>query len=192
MQDRVSLYPGRVTLTPVPGQENTYDMKRADQPTQEGDPLNKNTLLKDATAALFGLGNSAVPDNVLEILSDAALLKNGALQLPSGSKVSQVKIQTGTYTGTGTAGQSNPNSLSADFNIAFMAVYDANERYFEGNPMVAFSSINNSAWINTGAGEHCVFNWEGKKVSWYDSNGIDSYQLNESGRTYGYILIGSD
>ena len=191
MQDRVSLYPGRVTLTPVPGQENTYDMKRADQPTQEGDPLNKNTLLKDATAALFGLGNSAVPDNVLEILSNAALLKNGALQLPSGSKVSQVKIQTGTYTGTGTAGQSNQNSLSADFTIAFMAVYDANERYFEGPPMISFSSITKSVW-STGSGSHCVFNWSGKKVSWYESNGVPDYQFNASGRTYGYILIGSD
>ena len=65
MDDRVSLYPGRVTMTPVAGQVNTYDMVRADDPTQAGTPLNKATLLKDATAALFGLGASAVPDDVL-------------------------------------------------------------------------------------------------------------------------------
>lgn len=68
MQDRVPLYPGRVKLTPVSGQENVYDMVRADQPTQDGDPLNKATLLKDATAALFGLGTDAVPDDVLNQL----------------------------------------------------------------------------------------------------------------------------
>lgn len=68
MQDRVSLYPGRVKLVPVPGQENTYDMVRADSPTQEGTPLNKDTLLKDATAALFGLGSDAVPDDVFKTL----------------------------------------------------------------------------------------------------------------------------
>lgn len=68
MKDRVPLYPGRVTLTPVPNQENTFDMVRADQPEQPGDPLNKNTLLKDATAALFGLGPSALPDDVLALL----------------------------------------------------------------------------------------------------------------------------
>ncbi len=65
MQDRVPLYPGRVKMTPVAGQANTYDMVRADDPTQEGTPLNKATFLKDATAALFGLGASAVPDDVL-------------------------------------------------------------------------------------------------------------------------------
>lgn len=65
MQDRVPLYPGRVTMTPVAGQPNTYDMERADDPTQAGTPLNKATLLKDATAALFGLGTGAVPDDVL-------------------------------------------------------------------------------------------------------------------------------
>ena len=65
MQDRVPLYPGRVTLTPVSGQANTFDLVRADQPTQEGTPLDKATLLKDVTAALYGLGTGAVPDDVL-------------------------------------------------------------------------------------------------------------------------------
>lgn len=65
MQDREPIYPGRVTMTPVFGQANTYDMERADKPLQQGTPLNKATLLKDATAALYGLGTGAVPDDVL-------------------------------------------------------------------------------------------------------------------------------
>lgn len=65
MQDRDPTYPGRVTLTPVSGLANTYDMERADRPLQQGTPLNKASLLKDATAALFGLGTGAVPDDVL-------------------------------------------------------------------------------------------------------------------------------
>lgn len=68
MQDRVPLYPGRVTMTPVEGQANTYDMVRADQPTQAGTPLRKANLLKDTTAAQFGLGAGAVPDDVLSWL----------------------------------------------------------------------------------------------------------------------------
>ena len=72
MKDRVPVYPGRVKLVPVSGQENVYDMTRADQPTQQGDPLNKATLLKDATAALFGLGTDAVPDDVLAYLGKYA------------------------------------------------------------------------------------------------------------------------
>ena len=65
MRDRVPRYPGRVKLTPVSGQANVYDMIRADSPTQEGDPLSKATFLKDLTAALYGLGSDAVPDDVL-------------------------------------------------------------------------------------------------------------------------------
>jgi hypothetical protein len=69
MQDRVPLYPGRVTLTPVAGQENTFDMARADQPTQEGTPINKATLLKDVTASILGLPNTAVPDDAFLALT---------------------------------------------------------------------------------------------------------------------------
>ena len=41
VRDRQSTYPGRVTMTPVPGMENTYDMVRADEPLDEGTPINK-------------------------------------------------------------------------------------------------------------------------------------------------------
>lgn len=55
MKDRVPTKPGRVTLTPVSGQANIYDMVRADQPTQEGTPLNKEALFNsDAEQAVFG------------------------------------------------------------------------------------------------------------------------------------------
>ena len=66
MQDRVSLYPGRVKL----GQANTYDLTRADQPAQEGTPLNKASLLSDATAALMGLDAAATPDGAFAALAE--------------------------------------------------------------------------------------------------------------------------
>lgn len=40
-KDRVPTYPGRVKLIPVEGQPNTYDMIRADAPTEEGTPIDK-------------------------------------------------------------------------------------------------------------------------------------------------------
>ena len=67
MQDRVPKYPGRVTLIPVQGLENTYTMKRADEPTQPGTPLNKSTLLTDATANLMG-GAVQTPDDAFKRL----------------------------------------------------------------------------------------------------------------------------
>ena len=73
MKDRIPLYPGRVKLNPVAGEANTYDMVRADQPTQEGTALNKANLLSDETAALFGLDGTAVPNDALSTLSKSAL-----------------------------------------------------------------------------------------------------------------------
>ena len=55
MKDRISKYPGRVKLIPVGGAENTYTVTRADEPEDEGTPLNKATLLSDLTAAEIGL-----------------------------------------------------------------------------------------------------------------------------------------
>lgn len=101
MKDRTPKYPGRVKLAPVAGQTNVYDMTRLDQPTQAYDPMNKNTFLKDATAALFGLGASAVPDEVLA---------NVAEQLGE-----RIRVVVGEYAGTGTAGVDNPSRLTAPF-----------------------------------------------------------------------------
>ena len=70
MQDRLPVNPGRVLITPENGGAAYYaTMTRADNPTRNGTPLNKASLLKDATAALFGLGTDAVPDDVLRVLS---------------------------------------------------------------------------------------------------------------------------
>lgn len=60
MKDRIPLYPGRVTLTPVSGQSNTYDMERADSPTETGTPLNTANLFSDQTAALYPAGTETV------------------------------------------------------------------------------------------------------------------------------------
>lgn len=69
MQDRVPVNPGRVLIKPENGSSAYYaTMTRADNPTQEGTPLNKSSLLKDTTAALFGLDTSAAPNDVLAFL----------------------------------------------------------------------------------------------------------------------------
>ena len=97
MKDRVSIYPGRVKLVPVAGQENTYDMVRADSPTQDGTPLNKDSLLKDATAALFGLGSDAVPDDMFQMLGGFRAVIHVFAQ--SGASVSMTKGEK-TFTAT--------------------------------------------------------------------------------------------
>lgn len=50
MTDRVPTKPGRVKLTKEDGTVEYAVLERADEPTQEGTPINKATLLSDATA----------------------------------------------------------------------------------------------------------------------------------------------
>ena len=55
---------GRMLISPEGGTPYYATVAMADNPTQEGTFINKATLLKDATAALFGFGANAVPDDV--------------------------------------------------------------------------------------------------------------------------------
>ena len=56
MKDRVSANPGRVKLTPEDGSPAFYaTMERADNPVEEGTPLNKSTLLSDAACDLLDI-----------------------------------------------------------------------------------------------------------------------------------------
>lgn len=75
MIDRVPMNPGRVLITPENGGAAYYaTMTRADNPTQEGTPLNKAALLKDTTAALMGLDPTATPDDMLKALSNRIIM----------------------------------------------------------------------------------------------------------------------
>lgn len=91
MIDRVSANPGRVLITPESGEPYYATLTRADNPTVEGTPLNKSTFLTDATAALFGLGSDAVPDEVFEKINESIDNINEKM----------TKFITGKYTGNG-------------------------------------------------------------------------------------------
>lgn len=200
MQDRVSLYPGRVKLEPVAGQANTYDLTRADQPTQEGTPLNKANLLSDLTAAKFG--NAETVNAVLAILSKAAVLTDGELKLPDGSIVPAIKLAFGTYTGSGTFGSDNQNSLTFEFIPRFVAILPVSEEgrlgiYNGGEIITTFPTGAKSD--KTGGNYYnysCPASLSGKTLKWWGRsignvvNGPDA-QLNKSGVVYRYFAIGA-
>lgn len=91
MKDRVPLYPGRVKLEPVAGQENIYDMTRADSPQQVGTKLNKANLLTDETAAKIWPDESERPADPTPNEALAALVR-------------PEKTAVGSYVGTGENG----------------------------------------------------------------------------------------
>lgn len=201
MQDRVPLYPGRVKLTPVAGQANTYDMVRADDPTQAGTPLNKATLLKDATAALFGKTNAAVPDDILSLLSKSVLAQtvggDTALTDVLGTKLTVgAQIETGSYVGTGTYGQGNPNTLTFGFAPKFVWIWPKSSAYgstvvFAGRFFVTFGrwgyySDSTDVFISFD-----TMSMSGNTLTWWHPDATKpSYQLNVRDMDYYYLAIG--
>lgn len=194
MKDRIPLYPGRVKLNPVTGQENTYDMVRADSPVQEGTPLNKASLLRDNTAALYGQSADAVPDDILSILSKAVLFVDGYLKDIGGNKVGP-RIETGSYVGTGTYGASNPCSLTFDFTPKIVLMHTgATHAYSEYTHCMVFVwNITNGFDVGSGADSQNIVTYSGNTMSWYNNTGnfaSAGKQLNGSGTTYWYTAIG--
>ena len=180
MQDRVPLYPGRVILTPVAGQANTYDMVRADQPTQVGTPLNKATFLKDNTAALYGLGVTAVPDDVL------AKLKT-LVDSAKSSADAKARIETGSYVGTGTG------SVQLSFSGLPRLVFVQEDYIRNGGKYGAFFTNPAEAAAVRGDGSSAYggmsVTWGTSSVSWTDTSSETKKWLNESGYTYYYVAI---
>lgn len=194
MKDRIPLYPGRVKLNPVTGQENTYDMVRADSPVQEGTPLNKASLLRDNTAALYGQSADAVPDDILAILSKAVLFVDGYLKDIGGNKVGP-RIETGSYVGTGTYGPSNPCSLTFDFTPKIVLMHTgATHAYSEYTHCMVFVwGITNGFSFGSSGSSSNEVTYSANTISWYNSSGhlaTAGAQLNGSGTTYWYTAIG--
>lgn len=80
-ENRVVEYPGRVILAPVSGEENTYDMTRAEgEVTEEGTPLNAENL------------NSVIQ----EMVDDALSTLSNAITVDSNGNVSFRNLQSGT------------------------------------------------------------------------------------------------
>ena len=184
MKDRVPLYPGRVILNPVSGQENTYDLTRADQPQQEGTPLNKANLLSDTTAAAIAsatkISNSSDPV-IDEMLANIAAVIGTNLKL----------TKTGSYVGTGTKGQKNAIQLAIGFCPVFVAVLAAGSGR---QGLIIYDKISDTFCSKT-------YNWSDKLtvqyangvLSYYTTNlgssGV-SYQLNEESVNYYWVAIG--
>ena len=102
--------------------------------SQRGSPVNKNTLLKDSTAGLFQLGADAVPDEVLQILSKAAVVgEDGTLvSITDKLPLSFGKAIYGQYTGNGNPANSVKISTPFHPRFCFLAKDNFNDYGFTG------------------------------------------------------------
>jgi hypothetical protein len=110
------------------------------------------------------------------------------------------KIAAGSYTGTGTHGESNPTSLTFDFAPKILFV---KQRTTSGWRM----ELNSMAWINAMLWTHGMTQCEvystahsrvkietvtvnGNTISWYDGASAPGCQLNTSAAIYDYVAFG--
>ena len=146
-----------------------------------GDPRERGMFLNQT--ANYGLSQWDPTDRILmedfntdNSKIDAALVNLAAQAAGFGN----CQIYRTTYTGTGTAGENNPNTLSFP-NIPVLVM-------IAGSGAIGFtgSGITYMICIQAGSSDFCYADWEegGKTVSWYKLNGSGSEQLNANGQTY--------
>lgn len=204
------------------GTDDIYDLTPAPGTiSEEGTLINKSTLLQDATAALYGLGSDAVPDDVLTLLSrfhgglgneyvwaksdDTGIVGYVNSPAPSayppaepdgytytalGRLGAKVQIATGSYVGTGTYGESNPNSLTFEFEPKLVIIEGDNHGQTYSGYFISGSGV---GMCNSIGRNFSVFlTWNNDSVSWVCNPDTKSseYQLNISGATYFYLAIG--
>lgn len=147
--------------------------------------VNSGAFLVSSTSVNIGYVNSSSHDAYPPAEPD------GYTYTALGQLGNKVRIETGSYTGTGTYGQSNPNSLTFGFVPKVVFVYKNNDYFYPGD-----SWENGFIWVPDIAGTYVgstsyntYFTQTSQTLSWYTS-GNANYQLNASGQQYNYIAIG--
>lgn len=108
---------------------------------------------------------------------------------------SGVKVEAGSYVGTGAFGSGNQNSLTFDFDpdLVFIGGSIKGPATLVKNASVSvFGSTSFSG--NTMHNGKLIVTWGNNSVSWYDNSYSQSAdnQFNISGTTYNYVAIGKE
>lgn len=157
---------------------------------QEPTFLNKANLLTDAVAALLGLTPNAT-------VNDAFNAASGLISTAQTTANGRARMQTGSYTGTGTYGSSNPNSLSLNFPPKLIIVQEyvsspnqaSNQTYTAIMMYRGSNSDFGGLAINYGNVYPLKGTRSGNTVTWYTNTGA-TQQMNKSGASYDYAAIG--
>lgn len=113
-----------------------------------------------------------------------------------GNIIPTVKIETGSYTGTGTYGSSNPNKLTFAFPPKLVLVFSGSSESFMIIPAFAENPDGDGSSFVRGGSNTCQVyevakTVDGNSLNWWVSGITQPYiQFNTSGRTYNYIAIG--
>ena len=158
---------------------STYSISEASEGSYRVLTTNATKVVAQAVPAeiVVGYVNSHDPN--------AYPVDDGYTYVPLGQLGSKVQIATGSYTGTGTYGESNPNSLTFDFEPKFVIV--ATENGTQGHAFVF--DMSQSLGLGGYYSKHCAANWNANTLTWYSTSDAN-VQSNTSGKQFKYIAIG--
>lgn len=140
-------------------------------------------VFKNTTDEFINFVNSPSPNAYPPAVDD------GYTYRPLGQLGDKVRIATGSYTGTGTYGASNPNSLTFEFEPKFLSIVLAlkgSDGYVVPNQ--DFLLMSNGGFASRGNSD-MYGKIDENTVYWYSVNSAET-QLNINGREYTYIAIG--
>ena len=108
------------------------------------------------------------------------------------------RVTWGSYTGTGTYGASNQNSLEFGFCPVLVAITCDELGHYPAAPSILLRGAGLAPTLTAASGgsmgaEYTALRptWGDSGVSWYSEKSV-ACQLNESGITYFYVVIGYD
>ena len=139
-------------------------------------------------------------DNMEAVESQLSALETSLAGLADnlGTAGHNCRIATGSYVGTGTYGQSSPNSLTFPFPPLFVLICTGGDPTYPnyGNSYSdCFLLRPLTTCVSTGNSCRNTVTWSGNTVSWYvqpDQTNEHIGQNNTSGYTYRYIAFGYD
>ena len=140
---------------------------------------------------LFG-GSATLPGATAgtEIVSDGIIgevpIDGMVTALSKGIRNNLTQIYTGSYTGTGQYGSSNPNTLTFPFEPKLVVVGFG----LDGWLIFITTGTENSDAFFANAYYSNKYTISGNELKWYTHDTNPAYQLNVSGATYHFIAIG--
>lgn len=160
--------------------------------------LNSANVGEDVTLLFAGAANLPGATAGTEIISNGIIgevpVDGMVTALSKGIRNNLIQIYTGSYTGTGTDGSRNPNSIVAPFEPKLVFITGSDSSYGYSAWLNAVSERGeyvrtNSTGNNSISGRTLFVSVSGTTISWY-STGSNESQLNKSDITYYYTAIG--
>ena len=103
------------------------------------------------------------------------------------------RIAVGSYEGTGTYGEANPNSITCPFQPLFILLDTQSLHGTSYGPQHTIFYYGSESALGCETSSQLTLSWEGNTVTWYltgNNSEPAKRQFNTSGKTYHYIVVG--